>query len=264
MLSASVTGNQHAVNSVALDFVDTILDPNLEAYKKKDRSRSTTPPGSPWEEMEPEQPAADNAAANNTEGSDPKGSWTEVVKGSKQGQPWPKPNHTNFPAKGARKKSAARSGKPQTHQKKVPAAFNRSELLEGVGADGEASVYSDGIVRDAHSALAEYAKTSISTEHIDKNSALRKKLENPLQGVSNDQVTHTDMQIFVEAVVKPNPLLPPQQLKDLKTPKNFKPFVKSLLALVDKQASMGSSNAIQITPAGFKKDKGTPVYFYYY
>jgi len=70
------------------------------------------------------------------------------------------------------------------------------------------------------------------------------------------------MQIFVEAVVKPNPLLPPQQLKDLKTPKNFKPFVKSLLALVDKQASMGSSNAIQITPAGFKKDKGTPVYFY--
>ena len=156
--AAPVTGNQHAVNSVALDFVDTIFDPNLEAYKKKDRSRSTTPPGSPWEEMEPEKPAAENAADNNTEGSDPKGSWTEVVKGNRQGEQCPKSNHTNFPAKGARKKSAARRGKPQTHQKKVPAAFNRSELLEGVGADGEASVYSDGIVRDAHSALAEYAK----------------------------------------------------------------------------------------------------------
>ena len=65
------------------------------------------------------------------------------------------------------------------------------------------------------------------------------------------------MQIFVEAVVKPNPLLPPTQLKDLKTPKNFKPFV-SLLALVDKHAIMGASNALQITPSGYKKDKGTP------
>ena len=44
---ALVTGNRHAVNSVALDFVDTILDPNLEAYKKKDRSRSITLLGSP-------------------------------------------------------------------------------------------------------------------------------------------------------------------------------------------------------------------------
>ena len=90
------------------------------------------------------------------------------------------------------------------------------------------SVYSEGIVSDAHSALTEYAKTSISTEHIDKKSALRKKLENPLEGVSNEQVTHTDMQLFVEAMVKPNPLLPPSQLKDLKPHKDFKPFVKSL------------------------------------
>ena len=147
-------------------------------------------------------------------------------------------------------------------KKKVPATFNRSELREGLGADGEGLIHSEGIVNEAHSALAEYAKISISTEHFDKNSALRKKLENPLEGVDNAQVTHTDMQVFVEAVVKTNPLLPPQQLKDLKTPKNFKPFVKSLLALVDKQANMGTSNVLQITPAGFKKDKGTPVYFY--
>ena len=104
--------------------------------------------------------------------------------------------------------------------------------------------------------LAEYAKTSISTEHIDKNSALRKKLENPLEGMSNKQVTHTDMQLLVETVVKPNPLLPNTQLKDLKDPKNFKPFVKSLSALVDKQANMGTSNAFQITQTGIKKDKG--------
>ena len=48
---APVTGNQHGVNSVALNFVDGILDPNLEAYKKKDRSRSTTLPvhhGEKW------------------------------------------------------------------------------------------------------------------------------------------------------------------------------------------------------------------------
>ena len=38
--------------------------------------------------------------------------------------------------------------------------------------------------------------------------------------------------------------------------------MKSLLALVDKHANMGASNALQITPAGFKKDKGTPVHFY--
>ena len=137
-----------------------------------------------------------------------------------------------------------------------------TKLREGLGADGEDKVRSEGVVDDAYSALAEYAKTSISTEHIDKDSVLRKKLENPMQGVSNEQVTHTDMQIFVEAVVKPNPLLPPTQLKDLKTPKNFKPFLKSLLGLVDKHANMGTSNAIQITPSGFKKDKGTPVYFY--
>ena len=202
----------------------------------------------------------DNAAANNTEGSNPKGSWTEVVRGNEKGHQWPKPPLTNLSAKRAPKESAARVPK-----KKVPAAFNRSVLREGLGADGEALIHSEGIVSDAHSALAEYAKTSISTEHIDKNSALRKKLENPLEGVSNEQVTHTDMLLFVEAVVKRNPLLPPTQLKDLKTPKNFKPFVKSLLALVDKQANMGTtrtSNALQITPAGFKKDKGTPVYFY--
>ena len=59
-------------------------------------------------------------------------------------------------------------------------------------------IQSEGIVSDAHSALAEYAKTSISTEHIDKNSALSKKLENPLEGVSNEQVTHTDMQLLVD------------------------------------------------------------------
>ena len=41
--AALVPGNRHAVNSVALDFVDTILDPNLEAYKKKKYcSRSIT------------------------------------------------------------------------------------------------------------------------------------------------------------------------------------------------------------------------------
>ena len=74
--------------------------------------------------MEPEQPAADNAAANNTEGSDPKRSWSGTVRGDRNGSQWPKPSHTNFPAKGAPKKSAARSVK-----KKVPAAFNRSELL---------------------------------------------------------------------------------------------------------------------------------------
>ena len=81
-------------------------------------------------------------------------------------------------------------------------------------------IHSEGIVSDTHSALAEYAKTSISTEHIDKESAPRKELKNPLEDVGNEQVTHTDMQLFVEAVVKPNPLLPPTQLKDLKTPKN--------------------------------------------
>ena len=254
--AAPVTGNKHAVNSAALDFVDTILDPNLEAYKKKDRSRSITPPGSPWGEMEPELTAAENAAVNNTKGSDPEGSWTEVVKGNRQGSQWPKPNHTNLSAKGAPKKSAARGVK-----NKVPAAFNRSELREGLGADGEALIHSEGIVSDAHSALAEYAKTTISAEHIDKNSAL-KKLENPLEGVSNEQVTHSDMRLFVEAVVKPNPLLPHTQLKDLKIPKNFKPFVKSLSALVDKKANMGTSNAFQITQAGIKKDKGIPVYLY--
>ena len=51
--AAHVTGNPHTVNSVAIDFVDTILDPNLEAYnyKKKDRSRFNTPPvrhGETW------------------------------------------------------------------------------------------------------------------------------------------------------------------------------------------------------------------------
>ena len=95
-----------------------------------------------------------------------------LVKGNRQGSQWPKPNHTNLSAKGAPKKSAARGVK-----KKVPAAFNRSELREGLGADGEALVHSEGIVSDAHSALAEYAKTTISAEHIDKNRALRKKRE---------------------------------------------------------------------------------------
>ena len=178
--------------------------------------------------METETAATDNAAANNTEGSDPKGSWTEIVRGNKKGPQWPKPTHTSLSAKRVPKGSTARSVK-----KKVPAAFNRSELREGLGADGEGLIHSEGIVSDAHSILAEYAKTSIPTEHIDKNSALRKKMENPLEGVSNDQVTHTDMQLFVEAVVKPNPVLHPQQLKDLKTPKNFKPFVKSLLTFSD-------------------------------
>ena len=65
--AALVTGNQH-VKSVALKFVDGILDPNLARYVQKDRSRSTTPPGSPWEETETEMTAADNAAANNTGG----------------------------------------------------------------------------------------------------------------------------------------------------------------------------------------------------
>ena len=158
-------------------------------------------------------------------------------------------------------KSAPKGRDPRAKvQKKVPAAFDRSKLREGLGADGEDKVRSEGVVDDAYSALAEYAKTSISTEHIDKDSVLRKKLENPMQGVSNEQVTHTDMQIFVEAVVKPNPLLPKQQLKDLKNPKNLKPFLNSLAALVDKHANMGSSNAIQITPAGFKKD--THTYFF--
>jgi hypothetical protein len=103
--------------------------------------------------MDPELTATENAAVNNTEGSDPEGSWTEVAKGNRQGSQWPKPNHTNLSAKGAPKKSAARSAK-----KKVPAAFNRSELREGLGADGEVLVHPEGIVSDAHSALAEYAK----------------------------------------------------------------------------------------------------------
>ena len=80
--------------------------------------------------------------------------------------------------------------------------------------------------------------------------------------MSNEQVTHSDMRLFVEAVVKPNPLLPRTQLKDLKIPKNFKPFVKSLSALVVKKANTGTSNAFQITQAGIKKDKGIPVYLY--
>ena len=64
-------------------FIDGVLDPNLVRYIGKDRSRPITPPGSPWGEMETEAAAADNAATNNTEGSDPKGSWTEVVRGNR-------------------------------------------------------------------------------------------------------------------------------------------------------------------------------------
>ena len=73
------------MKSVALDFVDGILDPNLARYVQKDRSRSITPPSSPWGEMETEMTTTENAAVNNTEGSDPEGSWTEVVKGNRQG-----------------------------------------------------------------------------------------------------------------------------------------------------------------------------------
>ena len=99
---ALVTGNQHAVKSVALDFVDGIIDPNLARYVQKDRSRSVTPPDSPWGEMETEMTAAENAAVSNTEGSEPEGSWTEVVKGNRQGSQWPKPNHTNWSAEDLR------------------------------------------------------------------------------------------------------------------------------------------------------------------
>ena len=76
---AAATGNQHGVEKIALDFVDGALDPHLHDYIVKDRSRSVTPPGSPWREMETETAAVDNAATNNTEGSNPEGSWTEVV-----------------------------------------------------------------------------------------------------------------------------------------------------------------------------------------
>ena len=106
--AALVTGNQHAVKSVAFNFVDGALDLNLARYVQKDRSRSTISPDSPWGEMETEMPAAETAAANNTEVSDPKGSCTDAVRGNRKGPQWPKSSHTNcdFPAKGAPKKAA--------------------------------------------------------------------------------------------------------------------------------------------------------------
>ena len=259
--AAPAPGSPHGVEKVALNFIDGIIDPNIKRYRDeraRTRSNTPTPPGSPWGDSE--EPAA---PVNSTDAADPN-EWKEVVRGNRRGSQWPKPNHAHKPTHANLSAKSGPKGRdpPVKVPKKVPAAFDRSKLREELGADGEDRVRSEGVADDAHSALAEYAKTSISTEHIDKNSVLRKKLENPSQGVSNEQVTHTDMQIFVEAVVKPNPLLPKSQLKDLKTPKNLKPFLKSLLGLVDKHANMGTSNAIQITPSGFKKDKGTPVYFY--
>ena len=79
------------------------------------------------------------------------------------------------------------------------------------------------VVEEAFAPLAEYAKTTICSDHIEENSAL-KKVVNPLEGVNNDQVAHADMKLCVDAVVKPNPLRPHQQLKDLKTPVNMRKF----------------------------------------
>ena len=124
--------------------------------------------------------------------------------------------------------------------KEAPAAFDRPKLLEGLGTTEEATVKSAGIVEEVHAPLAEYAKTTISADHIEENPAL-KKLENPLEGVSNDQVTHADVKLFVEAVVRPIPLLQKQTLKDLKLPKNLKKFMKFMKALsilIDTQADM--------------------------
>ena len=67
-----------------------------------------------------------------------------------------------------------------------------------------------------------------------------------MEGVGNDQVTHADMKLFVEAVVKLNPLCPRVQLKDLENSDNLRKFMKSLSPLVDKKADMCSSNAFHI------------------
>ena len=80
--------------------------------------------------------------------------------------------------------------------------------------------------------------------------------------MSNDKVIYSDMKFMVEAMVKRNPLLPKQILKDLETPKNLKNFMKGLRTLVDKTAAMGSSHAFKLTPFGCKNDKGVPIYFY--
>ena len=38
--------------------------------------------------------------------------------------------------------------------------------------------------------------------------------------------------------------------------------MKALSILIDTQADMGTSNAFQVSPAGFKNDGGIPVYYY--
>ena len=120
-------------------------------------------------------------------------------------------------------------------------------------------------MEEGYAPLAEYTKTTISSDHIEENSALT-EVVNPLEGVSNDQVTHADMKLLVDAVVKPNPLRPHQQLKDLKTPANLRKFMKKFMEafhkLVDDKADMGTSNAFQITQVGSKKVAGVDIYFY--
>ena len=255
--AAAASGISGGVERVTLNFLDTVVDPNLEDYKRKDRSRSTTPPdptprGSPWSADE-----TTSAADGESMSFDAEPTMAEVVNGHKGGARCPKPKHANQ----AREPRAVRAPRRAAPLKEAPAVFDRSKLLEGLGTTEEATVKSAGIVEEVHASLAEYAKTTISADHLEENPAL-KMLENPLEGVSNDHVTHADVKLFLEAVVRPNPLLQKQTLKDLKLPKNLKKFMKALSILIDTQADMGTSNAFQVSPAGFKNDGGIPVYYY--
>lgn len=105
---------------------------------------------------------------------------------------------------------------------KRAAVFDRNKLSEEIGAAPEQLPLSEGMLGEAFEPLADYAVTSLADDiceiPIDKNPILMKAL-NPSEGVSNDKVTYSDMKFMVEAVVKPNPLLPKQILKDLKTQK---------------------------------------------
>lgn len=265
--SSSATGLTQDVDDVTITNTEDLCDPNLEFYKDKpqrSRSRSETPPGSPSgfgseEEITEPEPSkeAEVVAASNDQPMD----YAKVVKGHKGGSQWPALSK----ARDKKAMPVERYRAPSAAVQKRAAVFDRNKLSEEIGAAPEQLPLSEGMLGEAFEPLADYAVTSLADDiceiPIDKNPILMKAV-NPSEGVSNDKVTYSDMKFMVEAVVKPNPLLPKQILKDLKIPKNLKNFMREFSTLVDKTAAMGSSHAFKLTPSGIKTDKGVPIYFY--
>ena len=120
--AAAASGISSGVERVALDFVDKVLDPNLEESKRrKDRSRSATPlkdipPGSPWGVDDPAVPAAEGETNVSMSTDEP--TMNEVVSGRKGGAQWPNPGEkASAKAADPRVKRAAAPKKKTTVQR---------------------------------------------------------------------------------------------------------------------------------------------------